>query len=930
MAQLCMHFTDNTQHLVPDSHIDWVRMWDNGTYWSNIHLGVDRYDFAKLDAIVARNAGKSIVYCFGGTPNWLSTLQNVANTHHPWMGTGSHGLPRETGGTDPYGVSYTNGLNEWNKFCYVIAERYKGRIQAYEMWNEPQLLGYMSPWDNDTRQLLAKMCKRGAGTIKGIDPSVVTLAPNIFVGNDGRANRATKICEAMNSSQGKNFGSWANIDAMACHIYPDNGQKGAEWIRQLDQNKAIFKNNGFPSNKIWITETNYNLLGTTLPETQATYDLVMDTYNRAGGKFIFWYAWDRTADLKGLNINNNTMAYSAMVNACGDTNYPPISITAANSNSGWSGYGPDDSLTITYSVKNTSAIDAVTVTHNSDISPASQEIGVGETKTFTYTTKSDIAAKAVTFTARSGNKTSTASTTANVPQKPMPPALTFDVTEVLHEWEGSAPEDRFHIEYRVTNRSDATLTFTHDTDVEPATQDIAPSNTSYFGKFITEKTFESLTTTFTGKAGDGRTAQRGLTINVPDKPEPIPDPISIEVTNSNSGWEGYEEDDSNTITYKVTNTSDSDSLEITHNSDVSPESATIAVGENAEFTFTTTENLPSTSKSVTFVGTAEDGRIVKNTNTAVIDLKPTPPPPADLLLEVSGSFGEWTGDGADDYITLTFEVSNGSDSDALTVTHDSDLEPEEAVVEVGETEIFTYKLYYDLPENSFSVVFTGTAEDGRSKQVNVEVENIPQKPEPVEELPISMTAKGIEDSWTGWEEDDSFDIKFSVTNTSEADALTVSHGTSLTPVSAILRPGQTALFIETITENDEEYYKEVEFTGLDGERDVHVTASVRVLKKPEEPIIIEEPHELVCYFRNDDGNKIEVDGEFVSGNAELLCSNLFNETYPDYEESEWELYKATWDGEPIVDIGDNTDRPDPSNKGLTYGHLAGSLIAPKI
>jgi hypothetical protein len=69
-----------------------------------------------------------------------------------------------------------------------------------------------------------------------------------------------------------------------------------------------------PTGQLWVTETNYNLLGPVISEEDAPI-LVDDTYGygaQVGVDQIYWYGWDTTASLGGLNINHDTAAWNAI------------------------------------------------------------------------------------------------------------------------------------------------------------------------------------------------------------------------------------------------------------------------------------------------------------------------------------------------------------------------------------------------------------------------------------------------------------------------------------------------------------------------------------------------------------------------------------------------------------------------------------------
>ena len=539
MAILGMHYTQDPT--APEPDIDWIRLWDCEVYWNRIHKGVDNYDWARLDFLVNNlYADKEIVFCIGGTPLWLASDPDV-HLDHPWMGQGSNSLPTDGGGTDPYGVSYTNGLNEWNKFCWSVADRYKGRIKAYELWNEPQLLGYMSPWNSSNRTKLAKMVKRAGGTMKSVDPNCLIISPSIFVGTSGRENRATLFTQAMGSTQGS-YGPWENIDAAAIHIYPAEGQGATNWRQELDTCRSIISAEGGPS-KTWITETNYNLLGAVLPETQSTYDLIADTYAEAGGKFIFWYAWNRTADLGGLDIQADKMAYKAMVETVTGNTYPPeITLNVSSSHTAWTGFEPSDYTEVTFTVTNNSD-SSVTVTHNKGLSPSSAVIGIGASQNFTETIYNNPpnGEYSVTFTGTSGISQVNINASEPIEDKPeevVLPSISLQIVDNQSDWTGWEETDTMTFTFDVTNTSQSdSLTVTHNGTVTPATASLSVSSSQLFTETITTRPADGLySIIFTGTSNDGRTKQYEFVLTVAPKPTEPPPPPEAETHTLHCYW----------------------------------------------------------------------------------------------------------------------------------------------------------------------------------------------------------------------------------------------------------------------------------------------------------------------------------------------------------------------------------------------------------
>jgi hypothetical protein len=278
-----MHF-NNVPEKVPMT--EWVRLWDSGVTWKDIHLGPNQYDWSRLDYLVDLYSDRKILYVFAATPRWLAMNPNQGH-FAPWLGQGTNSLPSD--------------IEEWNRFVWNLATRYKGRIHAFQIWNEPQLVDFMYPWTLRNRNRLARMTWRANRTIKSIDKnSLVVSAAVLPRPSSGGMRRGGRYLTAL-KKQG-----WP-VDIIACHIYPEINTRSKRWAVLLNEVRDTVKKMGGPK-EIWVTETNYNLLGPIIPEHVAG-GLVRQTYAKAGATPIFWYGWDSTSWLGGLNIDHNTTAW---------------------------------------------------------------------------------------------------------------------------------------------------------------------------------------------------------------------------------------------------------------------------------------------------------------------------------------------------------------------------------------------------------------------------------------------------------------------------------------------------------------------------------------------------------------------------------------------------------------------------------------------
>lgn len=283
---LGMHFNDPID---PTVKTDWVRLWDCGVTWKDIHLGPNQYDWTRLDYLVNLYSDRNILYVFAATPKWLSKKPYPPHAA-PWLGEGSNSLPID--------------IEEWNKFVWMVSKRYAGKIQAYEIWNEPQLADFMHPYNRRTIRTLVNMTKRAYRTIKTNDKNALVISASVLPRkSSGGMKRSNRYLKAL-KKQG-----WP-VDRVSCHIYPEIGLGPQQWFTYLEDVRNSVNDLGGPR-LIWVTETNYNLKGKKLdPITSERY--VRETYRYAGKSPVFWYGWDKDDILGGLIINHESAAWKEM------------------------------------------------------------------------------------------------------------------------------------------------------------------------------------------------------------------------------------------------------------------------------------------------------------------------------------------------------------------------------------------------------------------------------------------------------------------------------------------------------------------------------------------------------------------------------------------------------------------------------------------
>ena len=274
----------STMGKVPAS--PWFRLWDMDVAWTHIHRAEGEYDWGKLDHIVNQqtNAGQKISYVFGATPRWV-IKRDVSNMCANKEGPGKTAClsANPNGGPPAFVCSFQGqpardcrGSNMIPKnkqpfydFVKQLCTRYKHKIHAYEVWNEPQLAIYLFPYREQLAEL-AEMHIQAYDIIKECDPGAkvlgASLLPRHSSGGMARANFYIDalVKGAREKKKRKIVDNW-NI-----HIYspfqpnPNSIRDYAtnianKWKTYYNDAKRNLLNSGAfvvaKSRAIWVTET---------------------------------------------------------------------------------------------------------------------------------------------------------------------------------------------------------------------------------------------------------------------------------------------------------------------------------------------------------------------------------------------------------------------------------------------------------------------------------------------------------------------------------------------------------------------------------------------------------------------------------------------------------------------------------------------------
>ena len=275
-----------------------MRLWDATTRWADVASKPGQWNFDRLDTYVseAKVHDASVLYTLGSTPRWASARPDERC---------------------PYGfgcAAETVRLAHWEEYVRRVAQRYRGQIGAFELWNEP----YFSDLARDRAQPVAffsgsiasmvEMARAARGILDEASPGSILTTPG-FVGEPERL-------DLFLGAGGKKY-----VQAVSFHMY-SGGAEG--FVRRVLEVRAVMRRHGIENLPLWNTEQGIEVHpeGTPMPsyvserltrqEAAARMAQVLVLGAGAGIERFYYYAWDNEHSGMVTRRGERLPAYDAM------------------------------------------------------------------------------------------------------------------------------------------------------------------------------------------------------------------------------------------------------------------------------------------------------------------------------------------------------------------------------------------------------------------------------------------------------------------------------------------------------------------------------------------------------------------------------------------------------------------------------------------
>lgn len=271
-----MHYNNISGGSWPEQHVGSVRLWDTGTTWAEIQPERGMFDWHALDMAVenATRRGVTISLVLGITPRWASSQPDQFGDRAAGDQTGIYG---------PGSAAAPASTDDWWAYVHAVAQRYRGRIGSYELWNEPNTGGLF--WTGSVAQM-ALLARVARAAVRSVDPDALLVSPGFVLRDTVGLKWAARYAKAGGPR-------WA--DVVAFHGYPGATVTPERAMPNVDRLRSLLARHGVRK-PMWDTETNIEAntgQAHTMSPDEAAAQLVryyLLSWDH-GVRRVSWYGW---------------------------------------------------------------------------------------------------------------------------------------------------------------------------------------------------------------------------------------------------------------------------------------------------------------------------------------------------------------------------------------------------------------------------------------------------------------------------------------------------------------------------------------------------------------------------------------------------------------------------------------------------------------
>ncbi|MFF8715248.1 helix-turn-helix domain-containing protein [Streptomyces sp. NPDC015184] len=249
-----------------------VRLWESETRWGTIESRRGRYDWSVLERSVdaAERRGLPVLLTLSGTPLWAAP-------------DGRRGAYADSRASPPA------DLADWDRFVEKVATRYRGRVEAYELWDYPSHpLHYAG-----SVAVLAEMVERASRIIRRVDSGALVACPSF---GELWEERGRELLRRFART-----GAYENCHAAALKLPPRRADSPPEEIIDLARNvHDVLYEEGVGQIPVWNTGPDRNVAVTPPLDARRARDYAVRFYLAGlysryyGVERMYFYSWGST------------------------------------------------------------------------------------------------------------------------------------------------------------------------------------------------------------------------------------------------------------------------------------------------------------------------------------------------------------------------------------------------------------------------------------------------------------------------------------------------------------------------------------------------------------------------------------------------------------------------------------------------------------
>lgn len=250
------------------------RLWDAYANWPHLEPRRGQWNFSRLDKYLAMAAltGVNVLLPLGLSPAWASARPDEPSAYKPGNAA------------EPLNIA------DWRNYVRTVAERYKGRIHYYELWNEPNLRNFYT----GSVEAMVQLAREAYTILKQVDNQNQLAAPATTEGG-----RQLEWLDRYLALGGGEF-----MDVLSHHFYVPRVAP-EQMLPVMDDIRRIMAKYGMANKPVWNTETGWwqvrqHATSSTFttwkklaPDEAAAYVSRALILGWASGmKRLYWYSWE--------------------------------------------------------------------------------------------------------------------------------------------------------------------------------------------------------------------------------------------------------------------------------------------------------------------------------------------------------------------------------------------------------------------------------------------------------------------------------------------------------------------------------------------------------------------------------------------------------------------------------------------------------------